>query len=43
MEVVSFADIREEFIRNLRRNMVIPIIGSGFTRECRSYKGKVPS
>ena len=43
MEIVSFNDIRESFISNLRRKMIIPIIGSGFTRNCKSYKGRVPS
>ena len=43
MKTVRFAEIRNEFINNLRRNMVIPIIGSGFTRGCKSLKGSVPS
>ena len=43
MEIVKFNDIRESFISNLRRKMIIPIIGSGFTRNCKSCKGRVPS
>lgn len=43
MKVVKYSEIRNELINNLRRNMVIPIIGSGFTRKCNSIKGIVPS
>ena len=43
MKIVSFSEIRAEIISNMQRNMLIPIIGSGFTRNCRSIKGYVPS
>ena len=43
MKIVKFCEIRSEFINNFRRNMIIPVIGSGFTRKCTSYKGTVPS
>ena len=43
MKVVSFNEVKEELISNMRRNMLIPIIGSGFTRQCTSRKGEVPS
>lgn len=43
MEIVRFEDVKESIINNMRRSMLIPIIGSGFTRKCRSLKGVVPS
>lgn len=43
MKIVKFCEIRSEFINNFRRNMIIPVIGSGFTRKCTSFKGTVPS
>ena len=43
MEIVRFEDVKESIINNMRRSMLIPIIGSGLTRKCRSLKGVVPS
>ena len=43
MEVVRFSQIKDELINNMRRKMLIPVIGSGFTRGCEAYKGTVPS
>ena len=43
MKIVKYSEIRSELINNLRRNTVIPMIGSGFTRQCKSFKGVVPS
>lgn len=43
MNIVSFDIIRDTFIANMRRKMIIPVVGSGFTRGCTSFKGKVPS
>ena len=43
MKVVNFSQIRDELINNMRRKMLIPVIGSGFTRGCEAYKGNVPS
>lgn len=43
MKVVNFTQIKDELINNMRRKMLIPVIGSGFTRACDAYKGKVPS
>ena len=43
MKVVKFPQIRDELIGNMRRKMLIPIIGSGFTRGCQAYNGTVPS
>ncbi|OUN41170.1 hypothetical protein B5G26_12045 [Anaerotignum lactatifermentans] len=43
MKVVNFSQIKDELVSNIRRKMLIPVIGSGFTRGCDAYKGKVPS
>ena len=43
MKIVKFQDVKESIISNMRRSMLIPIIGSGFTRNCQSYNGVVPS
>lgn len=43
MKIVKFEEVRNEVINNFRRDMMIPIIGSGFTRNCDSVHGKVPS
>ena len=43
MEIVRFSQIRDEIISNMRREMLIPFIGSGFTRNCNSIRGRVPS
>lgn len=43
MKTVSFAEIKNELTSNMQREMLIPIIGSGFTRSCNSFRGKVPS
>lgn len=43
MKTISFSEIRSELISNMQREMLIPIIGSGFTRNCTSLRGKVPS
>lgn len=42
-KIVSFEDVREELIQHYKRNMLIPVIGSGFTRGCTARKGRVPS
>ena len=34
MEIVRFEDVKESIINNMRRSMLIPIIGSGLTRKC---------
>lgn len=43
MKTIPFSTIRNELISNMQRGMLIPIIGSGFTRNCNSFRGKVPS
>lgn len=43
MKIISFSEIRNELISNMQKGLLIPIIGSGFTRGCNSFKGKVPS
>lgn len=43
MKVVEFSQIKKELVNNMRRKMLIPVIGSGFTRGCIANKGKVPS
>lgn len=43
MEIVKFVDIKEEILSNLKRKTLLPILGSGFTRNCSSSNGKVPS
>lgn len=43
MQIVQFSQIKDELISDMRRYMLIPIIGSGFTRGCTAYHGTVPS
>ena len=43
MRTVKFADVRSNIIESMRKRMLIPIIGSGFTRGCNSLYGTVPS
>lgn len=43
MQVVSFNDVRETLTESIRKRMLIPILGSGFTRSCDAFKGNVPS
>lgn len=43
MKVVSFSEVKDELIANMRKNSLIPIIGAGFTRKCHSRNGFVPA
>jgi len=43
MEIVKYNDVKEDLQSHFRRKMLIPVLGSGFTRTCESYKGRVPS
>lgn len=40
MEIVNFSDIYDTFMKNLKRKMIIPIIGSGFTLNSEAKNGK---
>ena len=40
---VKYSEIKLEIQQHLKKRMLIPILGSGFTRNCDSYAGKVPS
>ena len=43
MKVISYKDISGELVKKFANNQLIPIIGSGFTLNCESKHGKVPS
>lgn len=43
LKVISYKDISAELIKKFANNQLIPIIGSGFTLNCESKHGKVPS
>ena len=43
MEIVDFLKVKKEIFNNMKRKMLIPVLGSGFTRGCVSALGKVPS
>ena len=43
MEVISYKDIFDELIKKFANNQLIPVIGSGFTLNCESKHGNVPS
>lgn len=43
MEIVKFEEVRSEIVNNIRESKLIPFLGSGFTRGCRTKKGVVPS
>lgn len=43
MKIVKFNDVREIIIESIRKRMLIPILGSGFTRGCNAFQGNVPS
>lgn len=40
---VKYSEISSEIQQHLKKRMLIPILGSGFTRKCKSYAGEVPS
>lgn len=43
LEVISYKDIFDELIKKFANNQLIPVIGSGFTLNCESKHGNVPS
>ena len=40
---VKYSEISSEIQQHLKKRVLIPILGSGFTRKCKSYAGEVPS
>lgn len=40
---VRYSEVKHEIQQHLKRGMLVPVLGSGFTRECNSRSGKVPS
>lgn len=43
VKCVSYEEVKDEMIQMMRRKMLIPVIGSGFTQGCLARAGKVPS
>lgn len=43
IQCVSCDEVSNEIIQMMRRKTIIPVIGSGFTRDCIARSGKVPS
>lgn len=43
IQCVSYDEVSNEIIQMMRRKTIIPVIGSGFTRDCIACSGKVPS
>lgn len=43
MQIVNFDDVRETIIELIKKKMLIPILGSGFTKGCNAFDGNVPS
>lgn len=43
VKCVSYEEVKDEMIQMMRRKMLIPVIGSGFTQGCLARTGKVPS
>lgn len=43
MKIITFNEVRSEITNNIREKKLIPFLGSGFTRGCRTKKGMVPS
>ncbi|MBT9652336.1 hypothetical protein GPK60_04530 [Ruminococcus sp. MCC718] len=40
---IKYSEVKNEIQQHLKKGMLIPVLGSGFTRECTSRAGKVPS
>ena len=40
---VRYWEVKKEIQQHLKKKMLIPVLGSGFSRGCRSHIGKVPS
>ena len=43
MEIRNFSDMKEIIIESFRKNLLIPIIGAGFSQGNKSFNGQVPS
>lgn len=43
IQCVSYDEVSNEIIQMMRRKTIIPVIGSGFTRDCIARSGKVQS
>lgn len=43
IQCVSYDEVSNEIIQMMRRKTIIPVIESGFTRDCIARSGKVPS
>lgn len=43
IQCVSYDEVSNEIIQMMRRKTIMPVIGSGFTRDCIARSGKVPS
>lgn len=43
IQCVSYDEVSNEIIQMMRRKTIIPVIGSGFTRDCIARSGKVSS
>ena len=43
IQCVSYDEVSNEIIQMMRRKTIIPVIGSGFTRDCIARSGKIPS
>lgn len=43
IQCVSYDEVSNEIIQMMRRKTIIPVIGSGFTRDCIARSGKLPS
>lgn len=43
IQCVSYDEVSNEIIQMMSRKTIIPVIGSGFTRDCIARSGKVPS
>ncbi len=44
MEFVAFNTVRDRLFNDIKRHSIVPIIGSGFSRGCRTkHGGSVPS
>lgn len=43
MKIVDYKSVENDIVKQLRQHTLVPILGSGFTCNCASKNGKVPS